>query len=42
MLGASPELNRDVYYKRHLPKLLPTPASPGVITEENYVEYLGN
>ncbi|KAI9455663.1 hypothetical protein BJY52DRAFT_1121741, partial [Lactarius psammicola] len=41
-LGASPELIRDVYYKTHLPKLLPTLASPGLITEENFTEHLGD
>ncbi|KAF8261336.1 hypothetical protein EI94DRAFT_1810435 [Lactarius quietus] len=41
-LGASPEFIRDVYYKKHMPKLLPTSVSPGHITEENFVEYLND
>ncbi|KAF8259805.1 hypothetical protein EI94DRAFT_1706802 [Lactarius quietus] len=41
-LGASPEFIRDVYYKKHLPKLLPTSVSPGHITEENFVEHLND
>ncbi len=41
-LGASPELIRDVNYKTHLPKLLPTFANPGPITEENFTEHLGD
>jgi hypothetical protein len=41
-LGASPELIRDVYYKIHLPKLLPPVVSPGPITEENFIEHLSD
>jgi len=41
-LGASPELIRDVYNKRHITKLLPIPVSPERITEENFVEHLGD
>ena len=41
-LGASPELIKDVYHKRHLPKLLPTSVSPGLINEGNFVEHLND
>jgi hypothetical protein len=41
-LGASPELIRDVYHKAHLPKMRPTLASPGPITEESFTEHLGH
>ncbi|KAH8984551.1 hypothetical protein EDB86DRAFT_3084442 [Lactarius hatsudake] len=40
-LGASPELIRDVY-KTHLPVLQPTVVSPVPITQENFVEHLGD
>lgn len=41
-LGASAELVRDIYYKTHVPILLPSLVSPGPITEENFVEHLGD
>ena len=41
-LGASPELIRDVYYKTHVPKLLPALLSPGPISEANFTEHLGD
>src|SRR6266404_8492061 len=41
-LGASPQLIRDVLYRRHLPRLLPALASPGSITEENFADHLGD
>ena len=41
-LGASPELIRDAYYKAQVPKLRPTLASPGPITEESFTEHLGH
>ncbi|KAH8985107.1 hypothetical protein EDB92DRAFT_1884288 [Lactarius akahatsu] len=40
-LGASPELIRDVY-KTHLPVLQPTLVSPDPITQENFIEHLGD
>ncbi|KAH9170233.1 hypothetical protein EDB89DRAFT_1979523 [Lactarius sanguifluus] len=40
-LGASPELIRDVY-KTHLPVLKPTLVSPVPITQENFIEHLGD
>ena len=41
-LGASAELVRDIYYKTHVPILLPSLESPEPITEENFVEHLGD
>ena len=41
-LGVSPELIRDVYYKSHLPNLQPSLVSPRPITEENFIEHLGD
>ena len=41
-LGVSPELIKDVYHRVHLPKMQPILVSPGPITEENFVEHVGD